>query len=443
MSAENQAKVMNRWIVVIGAVLIQLALGTIYCWGNLTTYLTSYIRITEPNVLYGDTIYIFAVGLMAFAITMIFSGQLQQKIGPMKVGMIGGVLVSLGVILSSFMTNLTGFLITYGVLFGVGIGFAYVCPIACAAKWFPDKKGMINGIAVAGFGAGAFIFNKITTYIVNPTNIKATIVGTDGKLYFDPASPVVAKVPSLLILLGVIYAIMIIGGSFTLKNPPEGWLPKGWTPPSITKDEEGKQLKIDYNRSEAIKMPQFWMLWLMFILTAAAGLFTIGNYKTFGKAENTLITDKFLSDVGAWAALFNGLGRIVWGTLSDKIGYKKAMSIMFGVQAVFMFTLPLTPFNQYLFMLWVCLIYFCFGGNFSLYPTATADTFGAKYLGPNYGIVFTAYGIAGVAGALLASTIGGLIGFQGLFITMGILSIVAIIIAFLLKPPKAVAKKTD
>ncbi|MHA1730650.1 MAG: OFA family MFS transporter [Promethearchaeota archaeon] len=432
----TEEKVMNRWIVVVGALLIQLALGTIYCWGNLTTYLTSNLRVKDPTLLYSDTIYVFAIGLLAFAITMIFSGQLQQKIGPMKVGVIGGVLMCLGVLLSAFMTTFVGILLTYGVLFGIGIGFAYVCPIACAAKWFPDKKGLINGIAVAGFGAGAFIFNKVMTYFVNPGNTTATVLGSDGKYYFAADSSVVAAVPGLFILLGVVYGAMIIAGSLSLKNPPEGYIPAGWEPPKV--DESAGAVKVEYNRGEAIKMPQFWMLWLMFVLTAAAGLFTIGNYKTFGKSANPVITDQFLSDVGALAALFNGLGRIIWGLLADKITYKKSMVTMFGVQAVLMFTLYFTAGNQVLFLTWVCLIYFCFGGNFSLYPTATADTFGSKYLGPNYGIVFTAYGIAGVSGALLSSVFGATIGFLGLFITMGILSVGAIVIAFLLKPPSGV-----
>ncbi len=427
---------MNRWIVVVGAVLIQLALGTIYCWGNLTTYLTSYLRKTEPNVLYGQTIYIFAIGLLSFAITMIFSGQLQQKIGPMKVGLIGGIIVSIGVFLSSIMTTFVGMMITYGVIFGIGIGFAYVTPIACAAKWFPDKKGMINGIAVAGFGAGAFIFNKITTLYVNPANLAATIIGTDDKLYFSPSSPVVGLVPSLLIILGAIYAVMTIVGSLTLKNPPEGYVPDGWTPPLPSKNVNGELVTIDLDRKEAVKLPQFWMIWLMFILTAAAGLFTIGNYKTFGgNAGNASITDIFLSDVGAYAALFNGLGRIVWGSLADKLKYKKTMIIMFAFQAILMFTFSFTPVNEYMFLIWVCLIYFYFGGNFSLYPTATADTFGSKNLGSNYGIIFTAYGIAGVSGALLAGSLGALIGPQGLFVTMGILSVLAIVVAYFLNPP--------
>lgn len=431
---------MNRWIVVVGAVLIQLALGTIYCWGNLTTYVTAYIKLEDTTITSSDTLWIFAVGLMAFALTMIFAGQLQQNIGPMKVAILGGICVTAGVLLSAAMTNLVGLLLTYGVLFGVGIGFAYVCPIACAGKWFPDKKGMINGIAVAGFGAGAFIFNKITTAFVNPANVDTQSI---VDLSSQAARDVAGNVPGLFILLGIIYAVMIVGGALTLRNPPEDWKPAGWQPPAPSPESGVSTVEIP--REQAIKTAPFWMLWLMFVLTATAGLFVIGNYKVFGQDEIGA-TDVFLSDVGAWAALFNGAGRVVWGTLADKITYKKAMYGMFGFQTVLLFTLSLTASSQAMFFLWVCLIYFCFGGNFSLYPTATADTFGSKNLGPNYGIIFTAYGIAGVSGALLASTLRAAIGFSGLFIIMAVLSIVAIVVAVFVKPPsvpesKGVAEK--
>ena len=205
-----EKKVMNRWIVVIGAVLIQLALGTIYCWGNLTTYITPYLDSQSANeITTKHTIFIFALGLFAFAATMILSGQLQHKIGPMKVGVLGGVLVTVGVVSSYFVTSFFGMLMTYGVIFGIGIGFAYVCPIACAAKWFPDKKGMINGIAVAGFGAGAFFFNLISTAFINREGVEViTLTQSD-------------RVPGLFVLLGFIYLAMIIGGSLLLKNPPE------------------------------------------------------------------------------------------------------------------------------------------------------------------------------------------------------------------------------
>jgi MFS transporter, OFA family, oxalate/formate antiporter len=430
-------KITNRWIVVIGAVLIQLALGTIYSWGVLTPYFTSYLRQFNDTLVYSDTQYIFAVGLFAFAVTMIFSGKLQQKYGPMIIGLVGAVLMSLGVILTLFMRSFIGVFFTYGILFGVGIGFAYVTPIACAAKWFPDKKGLINGIAVAGFGAGAFIFNLIIKAFINPNKVQADLVVAD-KSYFTDAF-VLGRVPYVFLLLGLIYLVMTVGGSLLLQNPPEGWLPEGYTPP-VVKSEDGTVISTDFTREESIKTPQFWMLWAMFILTAAAGLFTIGNYKVFGEQPENLASladkDGFLTLMGSIAALFNGLGRIAWGYLADKIGYKKTMYTMFGSQAVLMIILPFVGGSAALFFIVVNLIYFCFGGNFSLYPTATADTFGVKNLGPNYGIVFTAYGIAGISGALLASVLRLNIGFLGVFIIMGVFSLGAIAIAYFVKPPK-------
>ena len=152
----EEQKIRNRWIVVIGAIMIQLALGTIYSWGTLTIFVSPYL-----NEIRELTVYIFGVGLLSFAITMIFAGKLQQKYGPRNIAILGGILMGAGVIISSFMTTFIGLLITYGIIFGAGIGFGYVCPIASASKWFPDKKGFINGIAVAGFGAGSFIFNYV------------------------------------------------------------------------------------------------------------------------------------------------------------------------------------------------------------------------------------------------------------------------------------------
>ena len=260
----------------------------------------------------------------------------------------------------------------------------------------------------------------------------------DNKSYFTDAG-VLARVPFVFLLLGIIYLVMTIGGSFLLQNPPEGYLPKGYSPPVAT-TENGVVVKTEFTRAETIKKPQFWMLWGMFILTAAAGLFTIGNYKVFGQqAENlTTLADKdgFLVLVGSFAALFNGLGRVAWGFLADKIGYKKSMYAMFGTQAVLMIILPFVGGSAALFFIVVNLIYFCFGGNFSLYPTATADTFGVKNLGPNYGIVFTAYGIAGISGALLATALRTSIGFVGVFIIMGVFSLGAIALGYFLKPPK-------
>ncbi|MHA1196853.1 MAG: MFS transporter, partial [Promethearchaeota archaeon] len=158
----SDQKIRKRWIIVIGAILIQLALGTIYSWGTLTIFVSPYL-----NEIREVTVFIFGIGLLSFAITMIFAGQLQQKYGPRNIAIVGGILIGIGVITSAFMTTFVGLFITYGIIFGAGIGFGYVCPIAAASKWYPDKKGLINGIAVAGFGAGSFIFNYVIKLLAN------------------------------------------------------------------------------------------------------------------------------------------------------------------------------------------------------------------------------------------------------------------------------------
>ncbi|MBN1800858.1 MAG: OFA family MFS transporter [Candidatus Lokiarchaeota archaeon] len=410
---EKLNPIKNRWFVVIGAILVQLALGTIYSWSTVSAFATPYMQGFDSSITGEMTVYIFGVSLLAFAITMIFAGQLQQKIGPMKVAMIGGIVLGIGVIGSSFTAgSFLGLMITYGVIFGVGIGFAYVCPIACAAKWFPDKKGLINGIAVAGFGAGSFIFN----YVIRALGGVSVIL--------------------MFVMIGIIYLVMVLIGALTLIDPPEGWAPAGWTPPPPSVEDGVSGL--EFERKEMIKTPQFWMLWLSFVLSAICGLMTIGAYKDFANSQPTgLINDlTFIATIGAFAALFNGLGRIVWGLLSDKISYKKSMMIMFILQGIFMISFFFTTTDPYVYLVFVCLIYFCFGGNFSMFPTATGDLFGTKKLGPNYGIVFTAYGIAGFMGATMVNLFVSAFGsYLILFVVMGIMSLGAAVIAFVLKPP--------
>jgi len=393
-------KIRNRWIVVVGAIMIQLALGTIYSWGTLTVFISPYLLEIKEL-----TVYVFGVGLLSFAVTMIFAGKMQQKYGPKKVAILGGILIGIGLISSAFMTTFIGLFITYGIIFGVGIGFGYVCPIAAAGKWFPDKKGFINGIAVAGFGAGAFIFNFV---------IKA----------------LAPNIPAMFIVLGLIYLVLVIGGAMMLSNPPEGWTPEGWTPPAPS--EESGISGLEFDRGQTVKLPQFWMLWAAFALSAISGLMVIGSYSAF--IEQYLIVDFVL--IGSLGALFNGLGRIIWGKMADITTYKKAMLMMFLTQAILLFIYFTTNFNEIYFLILTCAIFFCFGGNFSLFPTATADLFGSKNLGPNYGILFTAYGLSGFIGATMVSSFVMLFGgYLALFIVMGAMSLCSFALTYLIKPP--------
>ena len=420
-------KIRNRWIVVVGAIMIQLALGTIYSWGTLTVFISPYM-----NEIKELTVYVFGVGLLSFAVTMIFAGKMQQKYGPRNVAILGGVLIGIGLISSTFMTTFVGFFITYGIIFGVGIGFGYVCPIAAAGKWFPDKKGFINGIAVAGFGAGAFIFNFVIKAIANPTGLS-----DEAPNFVDVISP---NIPIMFIVLGVIYLVLVIGGAMMLSNPPDGWTPVGWTPP-VASEESGVS-GLDFDRGQTVKLPQFWMLWAAFALSAISGLMVIGSYSAFAKTltapsvfSYVIGTSDFVL-IGSLAALFNGLGRIVWGKMADIITYKKAMILMFITQAILLFIYFTTNINEIYFLILTCAIFFCFGGNFSLFPTATSDLFGSKNLGPNYGIVFTAYGLAGFMGATMVNSFVILFGgYLVLFIVMGLMSLGSAALAYLIKPP--------
>ncbi|MHA1717277.1 MAG: MFS transporter, partial [Promethearchaeota archaeon] len=241
-----------------------------------------------------------------------------------------------------------------------------------------------------------------------------------------------------------------IGGAFTLVNPPQGWLPKGWTPPKKEDAKSGTGMT-DFTPKEMIHTRQFVFLFIMFVFSATAGLMTIGNYALFAKGTEIansfpLVTingeakrpelELFLTTVGSLAALFNGLGRVVWGKISDNLGRTKTMFIMFSIQAAAMFLFFFMR-NPAALLIITCLVYFNFGGNFSLFPSATADFFGTKNFGANYGLVFLAYGIAGILGAFVAGFLGQIPpDYLWAFIPMGALSAVAAVIAILVKPPK-------
>ncbi len=396
----------NRWYVVIGAILIQLALGSIYSWGTLTVFVSPYLG-RDP----AETIYIFGIGLIAFAVTMIQAGALVKKVGPQKTVLIGAIVIATGVFLSATMTTLIGLLLTYGLMFGLGIGLAYVVPIAIANLWFPDKKGMITGVAVAGFGAGSFIFN----YLIK---------------FFAPLG-----IPLMFILLAMFYfAFLIIGSAFML-DPPEGYMPSGWMPPA---PKEGSLISSrDFERREIVKKMQFWLMWGSYFLSAMCGLMLIGTYGSFAKSDpNYLINSADLIVLtGSIGALFNGLGRISWGKLADLLNFKKALIIMMILQAFLFYFYFMTNMSIPFYFLFTGLIMFCFGGNLSLFPTATSDMFGTKNLGSNYGAMFTAYGVAGFIGAVAVNQI--VLAFGGyftLYIFLGTLSIIAAVLALLIKP---------
>jgi len=438
----SDEKIGNRNLVILGALIVQLCLGSIYAWSFFQTALnggTSAIGVYLWPSLYSQLP--FAAGLASFALFMIFAGRWQDRVGPRKVATVGGILLGVGYISAFFVDQVAGtdaflgtiyLIITYGIIGGAGIGFAYVCPIAALVKWFPDKKGTITGIAVAGFGAGALVFGYVEQYLLNLFDVPAT-----------------ANIGMPMLVLGIVYLILVVIGSQFLTNPPEGWLPQGYTPPSTTSDGSGTGMM----PSEMIRTSTFWLLWLMFVFAATAGLMTIGNVKSAAIAIDPVGATALSALIIGVMSLFNAAGRIVWGAVSDRIGRELTMISMFFVLAIAMFLFAMLPeatnvvldaqdipISADTVVTWpvvtavASLVGFCFGGNFALFPSATADFFGSKNVGKNYGVMFTAYGIAGITGAFVAGPIVQATGSYFMaFIVTGVLAIIAVLFTLVLR----------
>lgn len=423
-------KTMNRNLVVLGAIMIQLALGAIYAWSVYTTMLT------DKTVGWSKTqsMMVFSAGLAVFAIVMVVAGRFLQhpQVGPKRLAMASGVVLGAGYILAGLF-GAEHFITTFifiGIVGGAGIGLGYVVPIAVGIKWFPDKKGLITGLAVAGFGFGATLWMTLAD--------KLGPLG-GGELLKS------LGVSGTFIAFGIAYLILVEIGSIWMGFPPDGYKPEGWEPPQAS---GSAPVAGSFNLTswEMLRTPQFYMILLTFAFGASAGLMSIGLMKLWPK--ESLVANGMSAEQASAAAtlamavffaLFNGLGRILWGMISDKIGRKLSIIIMAATQGVFVYLFQFMAGNEYTLYLFAMLIGFNFGGNFALFPTITADTFGTKYVGMNYGWVFLAYAIGGIFGPILGGKLGDLHNFPLAFTICGILCIVSVLTISLVKPvtPKA------
>lgn len=515
-----------RYQVLIGAIIVQLILGTLYgyslFWQPLNTevfpqIITQAQQVTmladgadtagftvvadeaaqrvQIDTQKGYLTYAFSICVLAFALTMVFAGRVQDVRGPRQTAIIGAVLMGTGFIIASLMNYtivfflahalLTGVIglialmlfdallgsrkqihddpmlryvpqaimitvvvagivtaqqfvgrlgavdrifmlwATVGFLAGMGIGFAYVCPIAALVKWFPNAKGLVVGVAVAGFGFGAYIF-------------KDPRIGAAG--YINSRG-----ITEFFLVHGVICLVGITLGAMLLRNPPNAAVPKvGGGGDSTWRD--------------TLRQPSFYLLWLMYFSGAMAGLMVIGITKGFVqeqlmdaavKAGGTLTEElkalcstKGLTAVGV-LSIFNAVGRIVWGLVSDRIGRTASFVVLFLFQAVAMVLLGMVSTDMALYVI-ASIIGFNYGGIFALFPSATADLFGAKNLGANYGWLFTSYGIAGVigiaAGNVAKTTTGS---YFAAFVLASVLCVIsaglAVVLARMIARTKAVA----
>ena len=414
----NNQKTFNRGFVVLGAILIQLALGAIYAWSVFTPSLKNEGWSSE------NTQWVFAVGLASFAIFMVFAGKKLKTWGPRTLTWTGGIILGAGYLLAGLVgaSNFIALLLLIGLVGGMGIGFAYVVPIAVGMRWFPDKKGMITGLAVAGFGFGAMLWVKLA--------------GSWGHLIEN------LGLSTTFSIYGIAFAIMVIVGGLWMVFPPEGWKPEGYKEKQAT-NQSNKKSKKDFSSNEMLGKVQFYLIFFTFVFSAGAGLMSIGLMKLYPMQA---LMDSGISETAASAisgtamavffSLANGLGRIIWGMLSDKLGRKLSIIIMTATQGFLVILFTYMAGTEILLYLGATLIGFNFGGNFALFPTITADTFGAKNVGQNYPFVFLAYGVGGIFGPILGGKMGDLNNFALAFTISGIAVLIGTVLISFVKSPK-------
>jgi OFA family oxalate/formate antiporter-like MFS transporter len=397
----------NRWHPVIGGVLINLALGSLYAWSVFVAPLEKEFGWTRTQ-----TSQTFTIAVVCFALTFIAAGRLQDRKGPRICALLGSVLVSAGFVLTSLTTSLTALYVFFGVIVGVGNGFGYSAPTPVGSKWFPDKRGLVVGLMVGGYGGGQAIFGSLANFWMIPS--------LGWRTTFQ--------------ILGAVFLVMTLVGTALLRNPPPGYRPPNWQPPP-----GAVAAGTDFATRDMLSTPTFYFLWIAFGLGTTAGLMTISQLVPFatsaGLGANIATIALVVGAVG------NAGGRILSGAMSDRFGRLATLKIMLLLSAIAMPSLFLWRQEAGLFWFFVALVYWCYGTQLSVFASTTADFFGTKNFGMNYGVLFTAWGVAGIIGPLIAGRVYDTFGDYryAFFVTAG-LALVALASLSIARPPAFMAR---
>lgn len=389
----------GRWLFVLVGLLINVCLGSIYAFSVFRKPLEILWGITSSQ-----SGYPFMVFLAVFAMVMPLAGNLIARWGPKKTTMLGGMLVAIGWIAASFSPDIFTLTLLYGVIGGAGVGIVYGCPIAVIAKWFPQKSGLAIGLTVMGFGISALVTAPILkTMIGNPD------IGIMNTFLYS----------------GIAFGVIITLLAQLLSFPPADWTLAG------SKATATAALPIlNLSRQEMLKTPSFYALWATYTIGCLAGLMAIGIASPVGIEVAKLDATMAALAVSLFA-VFNGLGRPIFGAITDKLGPKHTAMLSFIL--IFVASLLMSFFGQDNAMLYLfafCILWMCLGGWLALAPTSTGIFFGKQYYAQNYGIVYTAYGAGAILGTLISSNIKDITGsYLGAFPIVAGLALLGMIIA--------------
>ncbi|MDE2808027.1 MAG: OFA family MFS transporter [Gemmatimonadota bacterium] len=371
----RQRVLIPRSLMALFCTVLQVCFGTVYAWSFFQTLLVRQLGWT-----FTETAWAFSLTILSLGTSAAWAGALLPKVGPRRLAVTGSVMFSVGYMLASLALKwdmLALFYVGYGVIGGAGIGLGYVTPVATVAKWFPDKKGLATGIVVMGFGVGAFLLSKGLAPLL--------------------VSHLAGDLSHVFLGLGVIFACVLIPCSLLLSNPP------------ATTEAVAEQTPADESDSVApyLRSSEFALMWIVFFFNIAAGISVISFQsellqEVWGLADPT-VEPATLAEYGATliavSSLCNGVGRLFWGLLSDRLGRVKVFRILLASQMV-VFGVLMTERNPYVFSVLVCYILLCFGGGFATMPSFVLDVFGPQKMSTIYGTILTAWAAAGICGPL-------------------------------------------
>jgi len=389
-------RITNKWIVVFGAILAQVAIGALYAW-SLFNQPISQAYGWDLNTV----VVTYSVSLASFSIATIMSGRIQLRKGPRFTALLGGILYSTGILLSSLANSPTMLYITYGMMAGAGVGFVYVCPLSTLVKWFPDKKGAVTGVATASFAIGGLVFKNVIY----------------GMLDVSEYTP--AVISSTFLTLGIIYAVMTIGGALLLDVPDN----------AITVTRGSTDPDHDYDTRMMLRSPNFYKLLLSDLLALMPGLLIIGLAKDIGM-QLVSLDIKTASAIVGYIAIFNAAGRYTSGRLADKVGALRIYKIMYFVTICSLAVLSFVELSYPVFLIAILGIVLGYGSFLSVVPTIVGQLFGAKNFSANYSMIFQAYGIAAFIGPIIKKNSTG---FTQTFMIAMITAITGLIIASTIK----------
>lgn len=373
-----------------GGFIVHMVLGTLYCWGNFIAYAPAKFQHFDPTHPRSqpDALGVVPLTILFQTLGLPLGAELSRFSGEQVAAILGGLTVALGVFASSFAPDLATFMVLYGAVFGLGVGIGYTAPMSAGWSWLPNRKGLVNGLVLLGFGTGGFMFNLVGSKLINPRRLAGPP--------FD--SSVYDAFPSMLRTLAVCYAAATLVGGALMRPKPL----------SRTKPQNGVTV------ADALASKTFRVLYVIIATTASAGLTSASIYKLF--ASSNFDDDSFLAVTGALGALSNGFGRLVWAATVDLFGFKKPFAAMLLIQTV---NTALTPaaasYDPKAFLASTCISFFCLGGTFSMAPTCCAAAFGPKNAPRIYGLLFSAFAIASLGGVHLAKQLVPIFGWTPVY----------------------------